>query len=291
MLAVHKMSGRDNAGKVLSMKCAVEAGCLLLVSLVMANLPRLLAGEPAVKRGHELPRISAPIMFNTPEADEILRSLQVFPTDNPWNADVSGWPLHADSQSIVESIGREKPLRYNPDMAFIFVPASQPKIELTISGYPGESDRGPYPLPDNLPIEGWPAFYRRASQSLQASLADIQCDRFGQGGDRHAIVVDPANGLLYELYGAKRTDRGWQAASAAIFDLGSNRLRPEGWRSTDAAGLPVFPAIIRYDELKSGMVNHAMRVTVPDTRRSMSILQHTLPATRATRTCRAWASG
>ena len=81
-------------------------------------------------------------------------------------------------------------------------------------------------------------------------------------------MVDPLRGVLYEFYQAKKTDAGWQAAQASIFDLHRNRLRPDGWTSTDAAGLPIFPAVVRYDELKRGMVEHAMRVTVQRTRRA-----------------------
>ena len=89
-----------------------------------------------------------------------------------------------------------------------------------------------------------------------------------QGGDRHASVVDPVNRMLYEFYQMKKTDRGWQAAQCSIFDLKSNKLRPDGWTSTDAAGLPIFPATVRYDEIQRGMVEHAMRVTVVKTRRA-----------------------
>jgi hypothetical protein len=240
-----------------------------LALLFAAVLSRAQAQEPGAKAGKKLPAITKPVMFDTPEADAILAALQVFPPDNPWNADVSKWPKHRNSDAIVASIGGDKPLRYNPDMAFILVPPSQPKVPLKITDYPGESDPGPYPLPDNLPIEGWPANYRRnAAAGARPSLEDVQRDKANAGGDRHAIVVDPASGKLYELFGAKRTDAGWQAACAAIFDLRSNKLRPDGWTSADAAGLPIFPAVIRYDELKAGMVNHAMRVTVRNTRRA-----------------------
>ena len=105
------------------------------------------------------------------------------------------------------------------------------------------------------------------------------------------IVVDPVNRMLYEFYQVRKTAAGWQACAGSIFDLKSNKLRPDGWTSTDAAGLPIFPAIIRYDELERGMVEHAMRVTVRHTRR-----EYVYPAThfasrRRTRTCRGWASG
>jgi hypothetical protein len=119
-------------------------------------------------------------------------------------------------------------------------------------------------VPDNLPIEGWPVGY----QGKPVSLDDVQRDRLREGGDRHGLVVDPVNRLLYEFYQARKTDKGWQAAQASVFDLKSNRLRPDGWTSADAAGLPIFPAVVRYDELQRGMVEHALRVTVQRTRRA-----------------------
>jgi hypothetical protein len=224
--------------------------------------PRDLGASP------KFPGLTRPVLFDTPEADRILEALQVFPPDNPWNEDVSGWPLHPNSQNLIASIGTEKPLRYNPDMAFVLVPPDQPRVAVRITGYPGESDPGPYPVPENLPIEGWPAAYRADARPRMLSLDDVQRDERNQGGDRHAIVVDPARGLLYEFYRVRKTAAGWEAAQASVFDLASNRLRPEGWTSADAAGLPIFPAIVRHDELERGTVRHALRVTVRRTRRA-----------------------
>jgi len=213
-------------------------------------------------------QLSEPVLFNTKEADALVSKLQIMPKDNPWNADVSKWPVHKNSAAIVASIGVDKPLRYNPDMAYVLVPPNQPKIDVAIVDYPDESDQGPFPLPANVPIEGWPAHYKREDDLKKLTLDDVQRDTANQGGDRHAIVVDPQAMKLYEFYQLKKTDKGWQCACAAIFDLKSNKLRPDGWTSSDAAGLPIFPAIIRYDELQAGMVNHAMRVTVRNTRRA-----------------------
>lgn len=212
--------------------------------------------------------LTEPKLFNTKEADEIVSQMQILPKDNPWNADVSKWPVHKSSAAIVASIGKDKPLRYNPDMAYVLVPPSQPKIDLAIVQYPDESDKGPFPIPTNIPIEGWPANYQRNDKLKQLSLEDVQRDKQGEGGDRHAIVVDPQAMMLYEFYQMKKTDQGWQCSCEATFDLKSNKLRPDGWTSSDAAGLPIFPAIIRYDELQAGMVNHAMRVTVRNSRRA-----------------------
>lgn len=210
-------------------------------------------------RATTMPSVTKPVLFNTPEADAILDALEVFPPDNPWNQVVSAWPVDPHSSAIVSAIGADKPLRYNPDMCFVLVPPNQKRVDVKIIDYPSESDRGPYPVPDNVPIEGWPV---GPSQVLD----NAQRDTSGRGGDRHALVVDPVNRMLYEFYNLRRTDAGWQAAQASIFDLKTNKLRPNGWTSSDAAGLPVFPAVVRYDELKRGSIDHALRVTVRRTR-------------------------
>lgn len=213
--------------------------------------------------------VDKPVLFNTKESDAIVSTMQIFPSDNPWNADVSKWPLHKNSDAIVVSIGKDKPLRCNSDMGYILVPSNQKLVEVKLVEYPDESDKGPYPLPDGITIEGWPKSYTTDRDAKTAPpLEDIQRDKSNEGGDRHAIVVDPGKRMLYEFYQLKKTDAGWQAAGAAIFDLQSNKLRPDGWTSTDAAGLPLFPAIIRYDEVQKGVVGHAMRVTVKNTRRA-----------------------
>ena len=136
------------------------------------------------------------------------------------------------------------------------VPGNQKKVKAKLLLYPGESDTGPYPLPDNAPVEGWPMDGR--------TLAAAQSGK--EDADRHVIVVDPVNRMLYEFYQGRKTPAGWECACAAVFDLKSNRLRPNGWTSADAAGLPIFPAVIRFDEVERGMVRHAMRFTVRNTR-------------------------
>ena len=215
------------------------------------------------------PKVDKPTLFNTKEADAVVSAMQIFPVDNPWNADVSKWPLHKNSDAIVASIGKDKPLRCNSDMGYILVPSNQKLVEVKLVEYPDESDKGPYPVPDGITIEGWPKSYTTDRDAKTAPpLEDIQRDKANERGDRHAIVVDPGKRMLYEFYQLKKTDAGWQAAGAAIFDLKSNKLRPDGWTSTDAAGLPLFPAIIRYDEVQKGVVGHAMRVTVKNTRRA-----------------------
>jgi hypothetical protein len=221
-----------------------------------------------------MPKITKPVMFDTPEADRILVALQVFPPDNPWNQDVSQMPVHGDSAKMLASIGPDKPLEYNLDMGFILVPPDQPPVPVKILLYPAESDPGPFPVPDNAPIENWPLQKNEDKGALPRpgqTLAQLQ--REGTG-DRHVILVDPVNGKLHELWQGRKTDAGWEAANAATFDLKSGALRPEGWTSSDAAGLPIFPAVVRYDECARGMVEHAMRFTVRRTRRG-----YVLPAT------------
>jgi hypothetical protein len=220
-------------------------------------------GDPARLeriKAARMPKFDKPILFNTPEADAIVAALEVFPPDNPWNLVVSDWPVHPNSKNIIASIGVDKPMRYNPDMGFVLVPPDQKKVDLKTIAYADESDKGPYPIPDNMPIEGWPVGYKNKTLD--------QVQRLKEEGDRHASVVDPVNRTLYEFYQARKTDNGWEASQVSIFDLKSNKLRPDGWTSTDAAGLPIFPATVRYDELKRGAIEHALRVTVVKTRRA-----------------------
>jgi hypothetical protein len=227
-------------------------------------VPARLHGDPARLdriRAGKMPRIDRPILFNTPEADAIVSALEVFPPDNPWNLVVEDWPVHPSSNRIIASIGASKKLRYNADMGYVLVPPGQRKIHVKLGSAAAESDKGPYPVPDNTPIEGYPLNYKGLT------LDEVQ--RKNEGDiDRHALVVDPVNRMLCEFYQMRKTDKGWIASGAAIFDLKSNKLRPDGWTSADAAGLPIFPATVRYDEIKRGLVEHAMRVGVSKTRRA-----------------------
>jgi hypothetical protein len=205
-----------------------------------------------------MPEVKQPLLFNTPEADQVLAALQVFPADNPWNEDISKLPLLPNSKEIIATIGPDKRLGYNLDMSFVLVPPDQRKVPVTITGYADESDKGPCPVPANAPIEDWPLDKR--------TLEEAQRGR--EDHDRHVLVVDPVNRLLYEFYQGRKGDAGWEAKCAAVFDLKSNKLRPDGWTSTDAAGLPVFPAVVRFDEVERGLVEHALRFTVRRTRRA-----------------------
>ena len=229
------------------------------------------SGDPARLeriRQAKMPKIDKPVMFDTPEADAICSALEVFPPNNPWNLVVADWPIHPNSKNIIASIGPGKPLRYNPDMAFVLVPSNQKQVDVKLVSYPDESDKGPFPVPDNIPIEGWPVNYLRSEKNKTATLDDVQRDKLKEGGDRHATVVDPVNRVVYEFYQMQKTGSGWQAAQASIFDLKTNKLRPDGWTSSDAAGLPIYPAIARYDDFKRGSIEHALRLTVVKTRRA-----------------------
>jgi len=187
-------------------------------------------------------------------ASPTISGCAVLPDNNVWNIPVDGLPVDAGSQAYITTIGAGKGL--HPDFGsgtwdggpigipFIAVSGSQPKVSVVFD-YADESDPGPYPVPANAPIEG-------GSQS---------------SGDRHVLVVDTGSCILYELYAAyPQPDGTWQAGSGAIFNLNSNALRPSGWTSADAAGLPVLPGLVRYDEVASGEIRHAVRFTVPQTR-------------------------
>lgn len=174
---------------------------------------------------------------------------RIFPADNPWNADVSGYPVHPDSATFMASIGLTRTL--HPDFGsnadygipVTVVNASQPDVPITFDAYGDESDPGPYPVPATARVEA--------------------------GGDRHVIVLDKDACRLYELYAARKdaVGPGWTAESGAVFDLTSNALRPEGWTSADAAGLPIYPGLVKYDEVASGTMRHAIRFTASRTQR------------------------
>ena len=238
--------------------------------VIAAALLALAAARPRPP----MPKITKPLMFDTSEADAVLAALQVFPPDNPWNQDISGLPVHKDSEKMIAGIGAEKALQYNLDMGFIIVPADQKRVAVKILDYPDESDPGPFPLPDDAPIENWPLARNENSKALPRPGQTLEQFQREAAGDRHVILVDPGNGKFHEFWQTKRTDEGWQASNAATWDLRTGALRPERWTSADAAGLPIFPAVVRYDECARGLVEHAMRFTVRRTRRA-----YVLPAT------------
>ena len=180
---------------------------------------------------------------------------QVFAPDNIWNTPVDQLPVSANSSAWVTTIGATKTVHADfgsglylgapIGIPFITVPGTQTKYPATFT-YADESDPGPYAIPLNAPIEG-------GSQST---------------GDRHALAIDTGNCILYELYSAYPQAASWTAGAGAIFNLLSYTLRPSGWTSTDAAGLPLFPGLLRYDEVAAGEIRHAVRFTVPQTQKA-----------------------
>jgi len=181
----------------------------------------------------------------------------VFPSSNHWNLRVDRLPVHPNSGAIVRSIGLDETMHADfgsglweggpIGIPFVTVGKRQRGVPVSFD-YADESDRGPYPLPANVPVEGGR----------------------GSDGDRHVIVVDRGRCRLYELFSAFPEGGGsrWRAGSGAIWSLRSNRLRPRGWTSADAAGLPILPGLARYDEVKRGRIDHALRFTAARTRRA-----------------------
>jgi len=176
-----------------------------------------------------------------------------FPDDNPWNQPIDQAPIDPNSDALIASIGLAEGL--HPDFGanynggpfgipYIVVDSTTPPVRVSFD-YADESDSGPYPIPPDAPIEGGP----------------------DSTGDRHVLVLDAAQGncILYELYNARYLNPAWEVWSSAKFDLKSNALRPDGWTSADAAGLPILPGLVRYDEVASGRIGHAIRFTAPDT--------------------------
>jgi hypothetical protein len=172
----------------------------------------------------------------------------IFPADNIWNQDVSKLPVDRHSSQYIATIGSQSFL--HPDFGsepaygipYNVVSGTPPGVHVSFQ-YADESDPGPYPIPAHPAIE--------------------------MGSDRHLLILDTQNCYLYELYAAQQGANGsWQAGSGATWNLRSNALRPAGWTSADAAGLPIFPGLVRYDEVASGRIDHALRFTVALTRDS-----------------------
>jgi hypothetical protein len=175
----------------------------------------------------------------------------MFPADNPWNTAIDNAAVDPNSAAIVANIGLTTSL--HPDFGanldgspfgipYVVVGGTQAGVKVTFD-YADESDPGPYPIPPNPPMEA--------------------------GGDAHVLVVDKDHWKLYELFAAQHlADGSWHAGSGAIFDLSSNALRPAGWTSADAAGLPILPGLVRFDEVSAGNISHALRFTVSRSRRA-----------------------
>ena len=174
-------------------------------------------------------------------------NIQVFPVDNPWNKDISAVPVDPFNTQIIAGISspvikadfgsglwQGAPI----GIPYIIVCGSQTKVAINFTDYGNESDPGPYPVPLTAPVEG------------------------NGNGDSHVIAIDIENKILYELFYARVNGNHWDASSGAIFNFNSNLLRPETWTSADAAGLPIFPGLVRYEEIVKGEIDHPIRFTL-----------------------------
>ena len=172
----------------------------------------------------------------------------VLPPDNAWNSDISVAPRVGRSDQMIARIQATGSHDLHPDFGadpsygipFVVVPATQPDVPIRYDAYGSQSDPGPFPIPPDAPVEA--------------------------GSDGHVLVVRQSTCELFELFAARRSGAGWVAQSGARFDLRSNALRPLGWTSADAAGLPILPGLVRYDEVAAGHIDHAIRVTFSETR-------------------------
>jgi hypothetical protein len=193
-----------------------------------------------------------------------LNGFRPFASDNLWNTDISSAPVDANSAAIINFIGPTIGMHAdfgsgeyqgsNIGIPYAVVDGTQSPVSINFTAYGDESDPGPMPIPGNASIEG---------------------DPNPGNGDRHVLVLDNGNCFLYELYSSyPNTDGTWNAASAAVWDLLGDEQRPWTWTSADAAGLPIFPGLVRYDEVAAGQIQHAIRFTLPQSRAAM-----VLPAT------------
>jgi hypothetical protein len=239
--AVHLRFGRAGLLLVAVAFLAVAALQATTTVDVMAAKPRATHAPKATPRPTATAR-PTPTPTPTPTTPG---ACTLFPTDNVWNKDISALPVRADSATLLSSIGLSTGL--HPDFSanggygipYNIVGASTPRYTVGFY-YPDESDPGPYPIPNNPLIEG--------------------------GSDRHLLAWDTSACRLYELYDASVSGGVWSGGSGAIWDLRSNALRPDTWTSADAAGLPILPGLVRYDEVAAGIIAHALRFTAPRSR-------------------------
>ncbi len=188
-----------------------------------------------------------------------LNGFRAFPANNAWNQDISSAPVDSNSDAIIGFIGPS--IGLHPDFGaglyqgstmgipYVVVDNSQSPVNIDFTAYGDESDPGPMPVPASAPIEGYPN---------------------PGSGDRHVLVLDNSNCFLYELYSSyPNSDGSWNAGSAAVWDLANGEQRPWTWTSADAAGLPIFPGLVRYDEVAAGAIQHAIRFTLPQSQAAM----------------------
>ncbi|HUD45375.1 MAG TPA: hypothetical protein VMR33_01025 [Candidatus Baltobacteraceae bacterium] len=248
---------------------------LVIAASLLAALSRTNAGERIDQEGRilgPLAVVTNSILFDTTNADAVVSTMQIFPVTSPYNENVSGLPLATNSSAIIAQISSDLPssrrtLRLFQEMNYVLAPDNQPLAPIDFFDYPDQSDLnggtypdGAYPIPTNMPIEGWP------TQTGDETLTQVEQATNGVGGtDRHGIIVQPGAGFSFETWMTFLSGTNWQAANGAIFNLNSNVSRPAGWTSGDAAGLSMFGAVVRFDECERGMVEHACRVVVERT--------------------------
>ncbi len=251
-----------------------------LLSLLLL-VPSLIGAERINHAGRILgpvPVVTTPVQFNTPQADVIVAAMQIMPRDNSWNEVITNRPVHANSANIMARIRADlvavnasrNTLKVFSEMNYVLVPTTQPMVGIRFTGYPDDSDFNggtnpvaTWPIPSIMPVETWPSA-RPAGETLDAWQRTVIDE------DRHSIVVQlGATPRLFETWQAVLTNNtpNWQASNGAIFPLNNNSLRPNGFTSGDAAGLPLFPALIRYDECERGVIEHALRIVVNKSRK------------------------
>src|SRR5256885_14928609 len=247
-----------------------------IISLILSFVATAAAQSERINQEGRIlgpaPVVTTPTLFNTTQADAIVSAMQIFPVTSPWSEDISRRPLLSNSATMIAQLKSDlsssrQTLRPFYEMNYVLVTDNQARVTIPFLDYPDESDldggvypNGTYPIPSNMPIETWP----RGTGTL--TLQQWQMDVTNIGGDRHGIIIAPGAGSIWETWQMKLTTNGWQASNGAKFNLNSNGLRPAGWTSGDAAGLPMFPALVRYDECERGAVEHAVRLCVPKTR-------------------------
>jgi hypothetical protein len=245
----------------------------VFVLLAVAVFAASARGERINQEGRilwTLPVVTNSILFDTSNADTVVSAMQIFPVSNPWNECISNRPALVNSDAMIGQIytnvgSTHRYLELFQEMNYVLVPDNQLLVSNNFVLYADQSDLnggvfpiGLYPTPTNQPIEGWPT--QTGSQTL------LQWQTNNDGSDRHSIAVQPGVGMIFETWNAVRTPTSWQAANGAIFNLNTNGQRPDGWTSGDAAGFPMFPALVRYDECERGMVEHACRLVVVKSR-------------------------
>ena len=251
--------------------CAMMKRYIPLALIYLAVVTEVEASQRINQEGRilgPLPVVTNALLFDTNAADAVVSAMQILPVTSAYNEDVSSHPLLANSTAMIAQIASDlsssrQNLRLFEEMNYVLVPDTQPLVSINFTDYPDQSDLnggaypyGSYPIPTNLPIEAWPT--GTGGETLQQA----QVDALGLGGDRHSITVQPGAGRSFETWTTLLVGTNWQAANGAIFDLNSNTSRSNGWTSGDAAGLAMFPALVRFDECERGMVEHACRIVV-----------------------------